>query len=89
MSGAGTLAEHVHQLTVITISNSALTSKQVGKVVTKALQQVANYALSKRRKRSCPRALRQPVSSWPRLTKNTYKNGGPEYQSIPIKAELP
>ena len=66
-----------------------LTSKQVGKVVTKALQQVANYALGKRRKRSCPRALRQPVSSWPRLTKNTYKNGGPEYQTIPIKAELP
>ena len=26
---------------------------------------------SKRRTRSCPRAIRQPVSGWPRLRKNT------------------
>lgn len=66
-----------------------MTGKQVDKLVSKVLQQVADYALSKRRKRSCPRGLRQPVSSWPRITKNTYKNGGPEYQTLPIKAELP
>ena len=66
-----------------------MTGKQVDKLVSKVLQQVADYALSKRRKRSCPRGLRQPVSSWPRITKNTYKNGDPEYQTLPIKAELP
>lgn len=66
-----------------------MTGKQVDKLVSKILQQVADQALSKRRKRSCPRGLRQPVSSWPRITKNTYKNGGPEYRTLPIKAELP
>ncbi len=30
---------------------------------------------SRRRARSCPRAVRQPVSSWPRLLKNTSSQG--------------
>jgi Transposase DDE domain len=71
------------------LTEGMLTSRQVSKVVTKALQQIAKYALGKRRKRSCPRALRQPVSSWPRLIKNTYKNGESEYELLPIKTRLP
>ena len=66
-----------------------LTRKQVGKLVAKVLQQIADYALGKRRKRSCPRGLRQPVSSWPRITKNTYSHGGPEYQTLAITPQLP
>lgn len=71
------------------LTEGMLTSRQVSKVVTKALHQIAKYALGKRRKRSCPRALRQPVSSWPRLVKNTYKNGEAEYELLPIKTLLP
>lgn len=71
------------------LTGGMLTSRQVSKVVTKALQQIAKYALGKRRKRSCPRALRQPVSSWPRLTKNTYKTGEAEYELLTIQARLP
>jgi hypothetical protein len=71
------------------LTEGMLTSGQIAKVVGKAFQQLARRALGKRRKRSCQRALRQPVSSWPRLTRNTYKNGGPEYQPIRIKAKLP
>ncbi|MBI1841693.1 MAG: transposase [Verrucomicrobia bacterium] len=70
-------------------ADGMMTGKQVDQLVKKVLQQVADSALGKRRKRSCPRGLRQPVSSWPRITKNTYKIGGPEYQTLPIKAELP
>ena len=66
-----------------------LTEKQVGKLVGRVLKQIADYALGKRRKRSCPRGLRQPVSSWPRITKNTYNHGGPEYQTLAIEAQLP
>jgi hypothetical protein len=33
-----------------------------------------------RRNRSCPRALRQPVSSWPRLRKNVSSKGAFEYK---------
>ncbi|MFO1452632.1 MAG: IS4 family transposase [Kiritimatiellia bacterium] len=38
-------------------------------------QQLADEASCPRRARSCPRALRQPVSKWPRLTKNSNKTG--------------
>jgi hypothetical protein len=48
-------------------------------LVRRALRQIADAAIPKRRQRSCPRALRQPVSSWPRLRKNTYRNGAIEY----------
>lgn len=33
-------------------------------------EQARGYLTPKRRKRSCPRAVRQPVSKWPRLIKN-------------------
>jgi hypothetical protein len=48
-------------------------------LVRRALRRIAEAAIPPRRKRSCPRALRQPVSSWPRLRKNTYRNGPVEY----------
>jgi hypothetical protein len=52
---------------------------QVRLVVRRALRRIAQAVVAKRRKRSCPRALRQPVSSWPRLRKNTYRNGPIHY----------
>jgi hypothetical protein len=48
-------------------------------LVRRALRQLADMAIPKRRARSCPRALRQPVSSWPRLRKNTYRHGPVQY----------
>jgi len=42
-------------------------------------RRIAGMAIPKRRQRSCPRALRQPVSSWPRLRKNTYHKGPVQY----------
>lgn len=52
-----------------------LTSRQIGLLVGRAMRGVAEAAIPKRRPRSCPRKLRQPVSSWPRLLKNTYEKG--------------
>lgn len=52
-----------------------LAPAQVRLVVRRALHQLAERASPERRPRSCPRALRQPVSRWPRLRKNTYRNG--------------
>jgi hypothetical protein len=48
-------------------------------LVRRALRRIAEAAIPPRRTRSCPRALRQPVSGWPRLRKNTYRNGPIEY----------
>lgn len=61
------------------LSADLLTPAQIGLVVRRALRQIADMAILKRRARSCPRALRQPVSSWPRLRKNTYRKGPVEY----------
>jgi len=53
--------------------------EQVRTVVRRTLRQIADTAIGRRRPRSCPRALRQPVSGWPRLRKNTSQNGPIEY----------
>jgi hypothetical protein len=61
------------------VSFDLLTPEQVRLVVRRALRQIADMAIPKRRQRSCPRALRQPVSSWPRLRKNTARKGAVNY----------
>lgn len=61
------------------VSADLLGPAKVRLVVRRALRMVADMAIPKRRPRSCPRALRQPVSSWPRLRKNTYRNGPVQY----------
>ncbi len=61
------------------LSADLLGPEQVPLVVSRALRQIADRAMAKRRARSCPRALRQPVSRWPRLRKNTYRTGQPQY----------
>ena len=61
------------------VSSDLLTPEQVRLVVRRTLRQIADMAIPKRRQRSCPSALRQPVSSWPRLRKNTYRKGDVEY----------
>jgi hypothetical protein len=61
------------------VSADLLGPEKVRLVVRRALRRIAEAAIPKRRHRSCPRALRQPVSSWPRLRKNTYGNGPIEY----------
>ena len=61
------------------VSADLLSPAQVRLVVRRSLRQIAEMAIPKRRPRSCPRALRQPVSSWPRLRKNTYRDGTIDY----------
>jgi hypothetical protein len=61
------------------VSADLLTPAQVHLVVRRSLRRIADMAIPKRRKRSCPRALRQPVSGWPRLRKNTSRKGPLHY----------
>jgi hypothetical protein len=61
------------------VSSDLLGPEKVRLLVRRTLRRIAEVAIPKRRKRSCPRALRQPVSSWPRLRKNTYCSGPIEY----------
>jgi len=61
------------------VSADLMTTQQLRLVVRRTLRHIADMAIPKRRQRSCPRALRQPVSSWPRLRKNTARTGAIEY----------
>ena len=68
------------------VCDGILTPKQVPKVVRRTLCMIAEMATPEKRARTCPRQLRQPVSSWPRLRKNTYKFGVPNYEISAITA---
>lgn len=68
------------------LSDGIMTAKQVRKVVRRTLRQIAEMAIPKRRQRSCPRALRQPVSGWPRLLKNSCQKGAVQYGISPVTA---
>jgi hypothetical protein len=61
------------------VSADLLGPDKIRLVVRRTLRQIAEAAIPKRRPRSCPRRLRQPVSGWPRLTKNTCQTGASEY----------
>lgn len=68
------------------VSQDLLDARGVRLLVRRTMRQIAQMALPKRRQRSCPRALRQPVSSWPRLLKNSSVNSAPEYELIALTA---
>jgi hypothetical protein len=65
------------------VTSDLLNAQEIRLVVRRTLRQLADMAIPKRRPRSCPRALRQPVSSWPRLRKNTYRRGPVVYKVNP------
>ena len=52
-----------------------LTSETWAKVEDKVRQGLKVQATKPRRKRTCPRKVRQPVTKWPRLLKNEYQKG--------------
>jgi hypothetical protein len=63
-----------------------LNDEQIAAMTHEVMRLIARVALPPRRKRSCPRAVRQPIGSWPRLTKNTYSKGATEYELSEILA---
>ena len=62
------------------MTEDLLDARQIRLAVQRTMRRIAGMAIPKRRQRSCPRALRQPVSSWPRLVKNSYAKGAPDYE---------
>lgn len=62
-----------------------LTPKQVKALVEGCVESLTRQLTARRRARSCPRAVRQPVSSWPRLIKTESVTGPIELQIIKIK----
>lgn len=71
---------------VLAAGHGVMDAKQQAAMSRKVMKLIAEMALPKRRKRTCPRAVRQPVTGWPRLIKNTYSTGATEYQLTQISA---
>jgi hypothetical protein len=67
-------------------AGNLLSHEQAAAMTNKVMRVIAEIALPPRRKRSCPRKVRQPIGSWPRLTENTYLTGATEYEIIEISA---
>lgn len=63
-----------------------LSADQAAAMTRKVMRFIASTAVPPRRKRSCPRAVRQPIKSWPRLIRNTYSTGAPDYEITEILA---
>ncbi len=66
------------------VTQDLLDERGVRLAVQRTLRLIAERAVPKRRARSCPRALRQPVSSWPRLLKNVKTNAEPHYRVVAL-----
>ena len=63
-----------------------ITKKQAQALTGQMLNFLSDTLLPPRRKRSCPRKVRQPVRSWPRLTENSNSLGSSHYKVTPIFA---
>jgi hypothetical protein len=65
---------------LVATGQGILSATQMKAMAARTMEQIAAQALPKRRHRSCPRAVRRPVGSWPRLVANSYQHGPVECQ---------
>ncbi len=68
---------------IIRLGHDLLSPNQILGLVERTLREIAGEAIPKRRARNCKRAVRQPVSSWPRLTTPAYEKGAFHYEILP------
>jgi len=71
---------------LIATGEDILSAAQVKALAARTMEQIAAQALPQRRHRSCPRAVRRPVGSWPRLVANSYQHGPVECQVVPASS---
>jgi hypothetical protein len=64
------------------IAAPVLTEDQKQFILTQMYERMRRHITPKRRARSCPRAVRQPVTKWPRLLKNTSVDGPFEFTIV-------
>jgi putative transposase len=67
---------------VLSVGRGIIDSTKADELTKRVLSYIAEAILPPRRKRSCPRKVRQPVGSWPRLTENSYEIGEITYEII-------
>lgn len=70
---------------LLSVGADLLTPVQTRLWVERLHDELALAVLPPRRRRTCPRALRQPVTNYPRLTKNTQQKGDFDYEMEPLR----
>jgi len=61
------------------LAGHIISAAQMRKIAIRVERALIAQATKRRRQRSCPRKVRQPIHRWPRLIKNTYAKGDFEY----------
>jgi hypothetical protein len=64
------------------VAAPVLTERQTQYILQEMYQRMRRHITPARRPRSCPRAVRQPVTGWPRLMKNTSVEGPLEFTVV-------
>ncbi len=66
----------------LALGEDLLTERQKDQLVRRFYEHMGRCVTPLRRSRSCPRAVRQPVSSWPRLLRNESIQGHLHFQLL-------
>lgn len=69
---------------LLAIGDDLLSSEQRAEFARRLLCTIREQAMQPRRERSCPRAVRQPIKGWPRLTKNRSDYGELSYKIMKV-----
>lgn len=64
------------------VAGPVLSERQTREIIKRMYRRMRRYITPARRARSCPRAVRQPVSRWPRLMENTSVEGPFEFTIV-------
>lgn len=75
--------------TLLVIGEGIHSAQQVHALIRRTLQRIRAAVTPARRHRSCPRAVRQPVSSWPRLLRRRDIGGQFRYEIIAHRRSKP
>lgn len=76
---------HVRALWLtLSVAGDCLSPKKVEQIIAAFLERMNQWIVAPRRRRSCPRAVRQPVCPWPRLIRRTEQHGDFTYEIKPI-----
>jgi hypothetical protein len=67
---------------ILSVSSDLLDETTILAMADRVRDSIVRQATAPRRKRNCPRKIRQPVSSWPRLTANESNEGEYTFETI-------
>ena len=73
---------------ILALATDVLTSKQRKQIVQRILDEIGRCQKNPPRARSCARAVRQPVTGWPRLLKTKYAKGSWSYRVLTPKTTI-